>query len=310
MALIFPNNPSFNQTYQSGSSATYQWNGNFWQVSAPGISSITIMTASYSERVANIQATPPTTGTGSFWYDIDTGNSYIKYNTTWVPVQSNTINATSASFALTASLARTASVATAISTSISNQNQQHNVLFVDTSGPGNIQIDGGLRYNPNTDLLTTTSSFAVSASQAVSASFATTASTTTLAYAAIGISSIPTFQNADMTPVLSAGSGGITVSGNTIIIARPGVYLLNASIGIRATYAEYGWADASNIQLQGTNLGMGVSANSADTASPANAMGIVNITSPNTIIKLRIFVAAGFNVQSGAYAGATITQLR
>jgi hypothetical protein len=53
-----------------------------------------------------------------------------------------------------------------------------------------------------------------------------------------------------------------------------------------------------------------VSANSIDPAAAASAMGIVNITSPNTIIKLRIFGATGFNTQSGTYAGATIQQLR
>jgi len=35
MALSFPSNPSLNQTYQSGSSATYTWNGTYWQTSAP-----------------------------------------------------------------------------------------------------------------------------------------------------------------------------------------------------------------------------------------------------------------------------------
>jgi hypothetical protein len=115
MALSFPTNPTVNQTYQSGSSATYQWNGTYWQISAPNLTGITIASASYSERVANIQATPPTTGTGSFWYDIDTGNSYIKYNTSWVPVQSNTINATSASFAASASQAISSSRAVSAS---------------------------------------------------------------------------------------------------------------------------------------------------------------------------------------------------
>jgi hypothetical protein len=65
--------------------------------------------------------------------------------------------------------ASTASLALQVSTSISTQNQQHNVLFVDTSGPGYIQVDGGLRYNPNQDLLTTTASFALNASTASSA---------------------------------------------------------------------------------------------------------------------------------------------
>jgi hypothetical protein len=85
-------------------------------------------------------------------------------------------NAVTASYILNAvssSFASTASIALQVSTSISTQNTQHNVLFVDTTGPGFIQVDGGLRYNPNQDLLTTTSSYA---NQSLSASFATTAS--------------------------------------------------------------------------------------------------------------------------------------
>jgi hypothetical protein len=119
--------------------------------------------------------------------------------------------------------------------------------------------------NQLTDIHTITGSLRVSGSITGSllgtSSFATTAvtaSTTTLAYAAIGISAIPTFQNADMTPTLLNGSG-ITVGGNVITIERPGVYLLNASIGIRATYAEYAWVDASNNRLTGTNTGMSIS---------------------------------------------------
>jgi hypothetical protein len=67
------------------------------------------LTASYVENVVRIQSPPPSTSTGSLWYDIDTGNTYVRYNSAWVPVQSNTVNATSASFAITASHAVTAS---------------------------------------------------------------------------------------------------------------------------------------------------------------------------------------------------------
>ena len=35
MPLIFPTNPTPNQTYQSGSSATYQWNGSYWDTITP-----------------------------------------------------------------------------------------------------------------------------------------------------------------------------------------------------------------------------------------------------------------------------------
>jgi hypothetical protein len=48
----------------------------------------------------------------------------------------------------------TASVAMAVSTSISTQNLQHFVTFVDNStGTQAIYVDGGLKYNPNQDLL-------------------------------------------------------------------------------------------------------------------------------------------------------------
>jgi hypothetical protein len=51
----------------------------------------------------------------------------------------------------------TASVALAISTSISTQNLQHFVTFVDNStGKQTVQVDGGLKYNPNLDLLLVT----------------------------------------------------------------------------------------------------------------------------------------------------------
>jgi len=101
------------------------------------------------------------------------------------------LNAVSSSRAVSSSFAQTASFALQVSTSISTQNLQHNVLFVDTSGPGFIQVDGGLRYNPNQDLLTTTSSYTLLANtasyvqnaqsasyvlQAVSSSYALTAS--------------------------------------------------------------------------------------------------------------------------------------
>jgi hypothetical protein len=135
------------------------------------------------------------------------------------------------------------------------------------------------------------------------------ASWKSLSFASVTVSAIPTSSNQDITPVLSRGDG-ITVSGNNIVIANPGVYMLNASLSIRATYAEYGWVDSSNNQLAGTNLGISNAVNGSDTASPSNAMGIVNIASPNTIIKLRMINTAGFTTQNILYSGATILQLR
>jgi hypothetical protein len=109
MSLIFPSNPTLNQTYQSGSSSTYKWNGTFWSISAPAQTGLTVYTASYAERVVWMQQTPPPTGTGSLWYDQDTGNMYVKYDAAWVPAQSTIGNAVTASFATSASFATTAS---------------------------------------------------------------------------------------------------------------------------------------------------------------------------------------------------------
>ena len=93
---------------------------------------------------------------------------------------SRAISASYALFAETSSFALTSSITQQVSTSISTQNLQHNVLFVDTTGPGFVQVDGGLRYNPNTNLLTTTASLALTASFAenVPSNFATTGSNT------------------------------------------------------------------------------------------------------------------------------------
>lgn len=111
MALIFPTSASLNDTYQSGSSATYKWNGTYWIVSAPVQTGLTVSTASYSERAAFVQADAPGTGTGSLWYSTETGNTYVKVGTQWAPATNGTINSVSASFALSSSRAVTASYA-------------------------------------------------------------------------------------------------------------------------------------------------------------------------------------------------------
>ena len=49
MALIFPTSPTLNQTYSSGSSSTYQWNGTFWQTITPPTQVIvTALSASFA----------------------------------------------------------------------------------------------------------------------------------------------------------------------------------------------------------------------------------------------------------------------
>ena len=63
-------------------------------------------------------------------------------------------------------LAETASIANSVRTTLSSANSQHNVLFVNTTN--NAQTDAGLQYNPSTNLLTTTASFALTAATTTS----------------------------------------------------------------------------------------------------------------------------------------------
>ena len=123
--------------------------------------------------------------------------------------------ALTSSIAVSASYALTSSIAQQVSTSISTQNIQHNVLFVDTSGPGYIQVDGGLRYNPNQDLLTTTSSYsnqALSSSYALTASFALNAGTTINTGSFVTTSSFNSFTSSINTFTSSYSTGSFTGS--------------------------------------------------------------------------------------------------
>jgi hypothetical protein len=53
MALVFPSSASLNQTYQSGSSAVYQYNGQFWTVVTPPTT-----TASFSNTGSSMVTRP------------------------------------------------------------------------------------------------------------------------------------------------------------------------------------------------------------------------------------------------------------
>lgn len=58
MALIFPTSASVGQLYQSGSSATYQWNGTYWQISAPTTQTFVTATSASFATTSSYLATP------------------------------------------------------------------------------------------------------------------------------------------------------------------------------------------------------------------------------------------------------------
>jgi hypothetical protein len=66
MPLSFPTNPTPGQTYSSGSSAVYQWNGQYWDLSSPpvvtteiAISASSALTSSYALTASYLEGGPP-----------------------------------------------------------------------------------------------------------------------------------------------------------------------------------------------------------------------------------------------------------
>ena len=127
------------------------------------------------------------------------------------------LNAVSSSYATSASNAASASVVYATQT---NANQDHYVTFVATTNAyENIETDNQLVYNPNTNLLTATASFA---NNATSASFATTASyalnattnTGSLLTTASAVANVITFTKGDGStfPVTVATGSAVSAS--------------------------------------------------------------------------------------------------
>ena len=156
--------------------------------------------------------------------------------------------------ALSASFATTSSIAFQVSASISTQNLQHNVLFIDTSGPGYIQVDGGLRYNPNQDLLTTTSSYAILAQTASYVVLAQTASyilnVVSSSYANTSSFVNPLKQNVQIT-------GSLSISGSLNIISSS-YDAINNWLGINTTpsYSLDVYRAASATNLRAANIVM------------------------------------------------------
>ena len=182
----------------------------------------TALTASYVlNAVSASRAVSAATATSASYSNSSTSASYA-LSSSYAVSSSYSNQSTNASYAQTASLAQQ------VSTSISSQNIQHNVLFIDTTGPGFVQVDGGLRYNPNQDLLTTTSSYANtanSASYALSSSYAVTSTTAATA------SSVGTLIQAVTI------SGSLAVTGSSLIV---GVKTISGSVFITGSKTVVG----------------------------------------------------------------------
>lgn len=75
MAIDFPNSPTLNQQYTVGD-RSWTWNGTFWQV-----------TGTTSTFTASDSA-PSGPSIGDFWFESDTGKTFVYYDDVWVEVGS------------------------------------------------------------------------------------------------------------------------------------------------------------------------------------------------------------------------------
>jgi hypothetical protein len=223
----------------SASASTLQNNINL-KVNTSSTSSMTVLSSSYALSASYAGNVPETASysisssqaiTASFLLGSIESASFATSASQAITASFalNVPAAATASFAISASFAFTSSVTQQVSTSISSQNLQHNVLFVDTTGPGFVQVDGGLRYNPNTNLLTTTASLALTASFAenVPSNFATTGSNTFTDTQTINLSA-------------SAQTNAITIIGNADRVTTD-------------MYVEGGNFDTFNVQVSASN---------------------------------------------------------
>lgn len=80
MSLSFPSNPTTNQTY-TFESTTWQYNGTSWiQIVSPGVLGV------------NVSNTAPSSAqVGTLWWDSDTGDFSVYYNSTWAGLTSSVL---------------------------------------------------------------------------------------------------------------------------------------------------------------------------------------------------------------------------
>lgn len=167
----------------------------------------------------------------------------------------------SASYALSASNAASASVVYATST---NANQDHYVTFVATTNAyENIETDNQLTYNPNTNLLSATASYA---NAALSSSYSTNALSSS--YAATATSSSVAINAVSASYAVSASQAQNAVTASFALNVTPintGSFVTTASISNATTTFTKG--DGSTFALTVNNV---VNANSASVATSAS----------------------------------------
>jgi hypothetical protein len=166
MAILFPQSPYVNQTYQSGNS-TWTWNGEQWDLSAGTYvtpTGLTTALSSYatqtfvntaltnSASVSVSDSTPSVTTTGSLWFNSTDCSLYVYYKdgTTnqWIQPAINLYGSGSSGGGTTTLSAATTSqlggvIIPAVGTSgITNSSGTISLAVADTTQLGGVKVDG------------------------------------------------------------------------------------------------------------------------------------------------------------------------
>ena len=143
---------NINTGYNTYTSSTNSRLNNIETTTASLNSSITQLNSSSASQQISINNLNTTTAS------LNSSITQLNSSSASQQISINNLNAATSSYitsAVTSSMSvATASVALNISASISTQNLQHFVTFIDNStGKQAIYVDGGIKYNPNQDLL-------------------------------------------------------------------------------------------------------------------------------------------------------------
>jgi len=147
----------------------------------------------------------------------------------------------------TASYATTATSAQTVNTTTSALNYEFFPTFVDadngSASPEAVYTDAGIRYNPSTNILTTTASFATSASYALSASYAANVPVTaSYALAALSASYAVTTSVATSASFATTASFALNAGGSGTGFPFTGSAQITGSLGITGSLRVSGSA--------------------------------------------------------------------
>ena len=197
-----------------------------------------------------------------------------------------------ASASISSSYALLATSASVIYVQNTSANQPHKVTFVDASNTtGQLQADNDFTYNPNTNLLTTTASFAITASYALNVTptdVSMFVSQSTFNTYTSSINSYTASNDSKVNSLIAATASYVTSAQTSSMSVLSSSYAVTASFALNATVINTG-----SFATTGSNTFIGnqiISGNLLVTGSNINlevdppALGGVGITNIKTVL--------------------------